>query len=127
MKEHNVIKEKSLDFSVRIFNLCRYVREKESEYILTKQLCKSGTSIGANIHEADAAQSNEDFFAKMHIALKEAYETEYWINLLLRTHLISEDEYRSIARDCKELVRLLISITKTTKEHINTKSSKAKK
>lgn len=121
MKEQNIVKEKSLDFSVRIYNLCRYVREKNSEYILTKQLCKSGTSIGANISEADAAQTHEDFFAKMHIALKEAYETEYWIKLMRRTRLISEEEYQSIDQDCKELVKLLMSITKTTKENIKTK------
>ncbi len=122
MKECNVVREKSLAFAVRIVNLGRYVRTKDGEHILTKQLIRSGTSIGANIREALMGQSDQDFFAKMHIALKEVYETEYWIELLYKCDYILEREFHSIYKDCNELTKLLTSITKTTKEKIQKKN-----
>lgn len=124
MKEYNVVREKSLQFAVRIVNLMRYIQGKDGEYILSKQLLKSGTSIGANIREALMGQSDEDFFAKMHIALKEVYETEYWIELLHKTNYISDKEFQSIFKDCNDLTKLLTSITKTTKEKIQNKNAK---
>lgn len=121
MKESNVVREKSLDFAVRVVKLSRYIQSRNAETILSRQLCKSGTSVGANIREAVMGQSTEDFFAKMHIALKEIYETEYWLELLFRTDYISQKEFDSIFADCNELTRLLTSITKTTKERLNSK------
>ena len=122
MKDYNAVREKSLAFAVRIVKLSRYIQEKFAEYILSKQLCRSGTSVGANVREAIMAVSAADFLAKMHIALKEIYETEYWIELIYRTDYISDNEYQSIFNDCNELTKLLTSITKTTKDRITKKS-----
>lgn len=118
MKQDNVVGEKSLLFAVRIVNLCRYLRRDKEEYVLSKQLLRSGTSIGANVHEAFFGQSREDFLSKMHIALKEVSETQYWLTLLFRTEYLSDKAYESISEDCRELTRILISITKTTKENL---------
>ena len=115
----NVLLSKSKAFAVRIVRLCRYLQEEKREFVLSKQLLRSGTSIGANVHEGKYAQSTEDFISKNSIALKEAAETEYWLELLHETGYINKDEYGSIAGDCNELVRLLTSIVKTTKEHKN--------
>ena len=110
------IQEKSFDFSVRIVNLCRYLREEQREFVLTKQLLRSGTSVGANVAEAQQAQSRQDFVHKSNIALKEAYETNYWLRLLHATGYLTNKEYESIITDCKELEKLLIAIVKTAKE-----------
>ena len=110
------IQEKSFGFAIRIVNLCRYLRDEQKEYILSKQLLRSGTSIGANVAEAQQAQSRPDFANKINIALKEAYETNYWIRLLYATQYLNEKEYESIIADCSEIERLLIAITKTAKE-----------
>ena len=110
---NNAVLEKSFDFSVRIVNLYKYLTEKKQEYILSKQLLRCGTSIGANITEAQRGQSKADFTAKMHIALKEAYEVEYWLKLFYKTEYIDEKSYKSISDDNEELIRLLISICKT--------------
>ena len=112
----NAIQEKSFHFAVRIVNLCRYLQTDRKEYILTKQLMKSGTSIGANVSESQQAQSRPDFISKLNIALKEAYETNYWLRLLYETNFLTNDEFQSIITDCQELERLLISIIKTSKE-----------
>ena len=112
----NPIQEKSFHFAVRIVNLCRYLQTDRKEYILTKQLMKSGTSIGANVSESQQAQSRPDFISKLNIALKEAYETNYWLRLLYETNFLTNDEFQSIITDCQELERLLISIIKTSKE-----------
>ena len=112
MKE-NVIIEKSFEFAVRITNLNKYIRQNHKEYVLSKQILRSGTSIGANVSEAQRAQSKADFTAKMSIALKEAYETEYWLRLLYRTEFITEKEFESIEKDVLELISILISICKT--------------
>jgi four helix bundle protein len=111
----NVVVEKSKNFAVRIVNLYKYLCADKQEYVLSKQLVRCGTSIGANIHEAINAQSRADFVSKMNIALKEANETEYWLELLHRTDFISESEYESIRPDCAELCKLLIAIVKTSK------------
>ena len=116
MKESNVIVDKSMNFAVRIVNLYKYLTKEKSEYILSKQLLRSGTSIGANVNEAVRAQSTADFVAKMHIALKESGETEYWIKLLEKTNYLSKVQADSIFKDCEELIKILVSILKTTKE-----------
>ena len=109
----NAVEEKSFSFAVRIVNLCKYIRDTKQEYILTKQLLRSGTSIGANIAEAQHAQSKADFAAKMQIALKETGETIYWLRLLKAADYCTELEFRSIYKDCIELEKLLVSIVKT--------------
>ena len=112
----NVIEIKSFDFAVRIVNLYKYLTDKKSEYVLSKQLLRSGTSIGANVAEAEQAQSKPDFVSKMNIALKETSETKYWIRLLRETQYLSEEESSSILTDCVELEKILISIVKSSKQ-----------
>ena len=112
----NIILSKSKAFAVRVVRLCRYLREEKKEFVLSKQLLRCGTSIGANVHEAKYAQSTDDFISKNSIALKEAAETEYWLELLYETDYLTKAEYDSIAEDCSELVRLLTAIVKTTKD-----------
>ena len=109
----NVALEKSFDFAVRIVNLYKYITNTKKEYVLSKQLLRSGTSIGANVTEAQRGQSKADFTAKMAIALKEAYEVEYWLRLLYKTEYMNGNEYDSIHKDIEELISLLISICKT--------------
>ena len=114
----NAIKEKSFKFAIRIVNLYKYLSEKKKEKILSKQLIRSGTSIGANVAEAEQAQSSADFISKMSIALKESAESKYWLSLLYETEFLSKDEYESIVFDCAELEKILVSIIKTTKKNI---------
>ena len=109
----NVLIEKSFDFAVRIVNLYKYLTKEKKEFILSKQLIRCGTSIGANITEAQRGQSKADFTAKMSIALKEAYETDYWLKLLYRTEYLNKKEYNSIDLEIRELISILISICKT--------------
>ena len=111
----NVIKEKSFRFAVRIVKLCQFLRETKNEYTISKQLLRSGTSIGANTAESRCAQSRPDFVAKLSIALKEAAETDYWLRLLYETDYLTQKQFVSLMRDCDELERLLASIIKTTK------------
>ena len=111
----NVIKEKSFAFAVRIVNLYKHLSESKKEFVLSKQLLRSGTSIGANVAEAEQAQSTPDFVSKMSIALKEASETEYWIRLLASTNYMTEAESVSILNDCVELKKILVSIVKSSK------------
>jgi len=113
----NVILDKTLDFSVRTVNLCKYLRSDKSEYVMSKQLLRCGTSIGANAHEATNGQSNRDFLSKMYIAYKEATETEYWLILLIRTEYLTPEQGNSILSDCIEIKRILASIIKTSKLH----------
>jgi len=110
----SVLKEKSYDFAIRTVNLNRFLRDEKHEYVLSKQLLRSGTAIGALIREAEYGQSRADFRSKMYIALKEANQTEYRLNLLLDTHFINEKEFNSISSDCAELIRMLIATVKTT-------------
>ena len=110
------IQEKSFQFAVRTVNLCKFLRTEHQEYILSKQLMRSGTSIGANVAEAQQAQSKPDFVHKMSIALKESYETAYWLRLLYATQYLQEKAFDSIMMDCEELVKLLTAIVKSSKE-----------
>ena len=112
--QENAIAEKSLAFAIRVVKLCKLLAGKR-EYVLSNQLLRSGTSIGANVREAQQGQSKKDFISKMSIALKEAAETEYWLVLLKESDCLSEKEYRSIANDCAELNRILIAIVKNSK------------
>lgn len=112
---NNPVEEKSFSFAVRIVKLGRYLNEQKKEFILSKQILRSGTSIGANIAEAQQAQSNADFISKMNIALKEAAETKYWIKLLEATGYLSNTETKSILAECIELERILYSIIRTSK------------
>ncbi len=109
----SVLRDKSKTFAVRIVRLYRYLCEEKKEFVLSKQLLKSGTSIGANIAEANCAISKKDFFAKMHIAFKECAESQYWLELLYETEYLTQAEYQLISNDCMELYRLLSSVTKT--------------
>ena len=110
----NVIVDKSFDFAVRIVNLSKYLVEQQKEYILSKQLLRSGTSIGANVFEAQRGQTKADFTAKMCIALKEANETDYWLKLLHRTEYLTEAQYTSIYEDMQEILGILTAICRTT-------------
>ena len=111
---YNVIVEKSFDFAVRIVNLHKYLNREHKEFVLAKQLLRSGTSIGANVSEAQRGQSKADFTAKMSIALKEASESEYWIKLLYRTEYLSKEQYDSLNADVQELIGLLMAICRTS-------------
>lgn len=117
MKTDNVVQNKSLLFAVRIVRLYQHLTKERQEFVLSKQLLKSGTSVGANIREALRGQTRQDFVAKMNISLKEIYETEYWLELLHKTEYIHQMEFESIFADCRELTKLLMSIVKTTKEN----------
>ena len=110
----NVIEIKSFDFAVRIVNLYKYLTNEKKEFVLSKQLLRSGTSIGANVAEAQKAQTKPDFNAKMNIALKEASETEYWLKLLYKTEYLTEKEFDNIEKDIKEIIAILVSICKKT-------------
>ena len=111
----NIIVQKSKKFAVRIIRLYQYLCDEKKEYTLSKQIVRSGTSIGANVKEAIRGQSKADFYAKMNIALKEASETEYWLELLFETNYLTQQQFQSIYPDCQELLKILISITKTQK------------
>ena len=112
---NSTIQEKSFQFAVRIVKLCRHLQTEKKEFILTKQLLRSGTSIGANVAEAQQAQSRPDFIAKLNIGLKEASETEYWLRLLHETDYLEEKSFQSIWSDCNEVKSLLVSIVKSSK------------
>ena len=114
MKENALI-DKSLAFASRIIKLHRYLVKDKKEAVISKQLVRSGTSIGANINEANYGQSKADFISKLHIALKETAETEYWLKLLIMSEYLSADMGRSILQDCLEIKRLLVSSIKTAK------------
>ncbi len=111
----SLLYSKSMDFAIRCVKFYKYLKEDKNIYVLSKQLLRSGTSIGANIRESRFAQSPADFESKLSIALKEAEETQYWIELLYRSELISEKEYTSIFQDSSEMVALLLSSLKTYK------------
>ena len=112
----SIMLSKSKDFAVEIVKICKIIKENQREYVLTSQLMRSGTSIGANIHESKYAHSKADFIAKMQIALKECYETEYWLELLNRTEYINNDQYRSLLNTCGQIRRMLISSINTLKK-----------
>ena len=112
----NIILDKSFDFAVRIVKLYKFLCDEKKEYILSKQLLRSGTSIGANINEAQAGQSKADFIAKMSIASKEARESKYWIELLIKTEYLNihDSHVQSIQNDVEEIIKLLTSIIKSS-------------
>ncbi len=109
----NAVLTKSKDFALRIIKLHRFLTVEKREDVLSKQILRSGTSIGANVKESTCAQSKADFYAKLYIAFKEAAETEYWLELLHESGLIDDKAFQSIYSDCQELLKLLSSITKT--------------
>lgn len=114
--KENVLIDKSVLFAARIVKLNKYLVKEKKEYIISKQIVRSGTSIGANINEANYGQSKADFISKMHIALKETAETEYWIRLLVMSEYIDEKTGDSLLKDCIELKRILIASVNTAKE-----------
>ena len=114
MKE-NILKVKSFDFAIRIVNLYKYLKKEHGEYILSQQLIRSGTSIGAIIREAEHAESAKDFVHKLSIGLKEVNESKYWLDLLMATDFMTKKMYDSINQDCEELLKMLISSVKTSK------------
>ena len=111
-----MIKEKTLNFAIRIVNFYKYLCDEKREFIMSKQILRSGTSIGANVSESKNAQTNPDYLTKMNIALKEADETQYWLELLFRTEYITKDEYQSLNNDLKEIIAILVSIVKKLKD-----------
>jgi len=115
-RKGSVVRDKSFAFAVRVVRLCQHVRQEKREYVLSKQLLRSGTAIGALIREADQAESRADFVHKMSIALKEANESEYWIQLLNETGYIDAKGAESIGADLTEILKLLVAIVKKNKE-----------
>jgi len=110
----NILVDLSMEFSVEIVNLCDSIKGKS---VLTNQLIRSGTSIGANIHEANYAHSRADFISKMQIALKECYETEYWLQLFMKTKIINEETYKELKNNCGKMRKILISSINTAKNN----------
>ena len=108
----HLLEDKCMDFFFCIIGLCRFLNEEKHEYRIADQMFRSGTSIGANIAEAQCAISKKDFIAKLYISLKESNETLYWLRLLQRTQYITNKQYESVYKDCEELKRMLVSITK---------------
>ena len=117
MARQSIVGDKSLAFAKRIAKFYRFLIDKKKETILSKQILRSGTSIGANIREGLFAQSRKDFISKMNIALKEAGETDYWLEILYSADYLTEMEFKSLKNDNDELIRMLSSIVKTTKEN----------
>lgn len=115
----SVMLEKAKDFAVEIVTICRLIKSDKKESVMTNQLLRCGTSIGANIHESKYAQSKADFVNKMQIALKECYESEYWLELLCRTDYLDEKEYRRLQTICGNIRRMLISSINTVKSQSN--------
>ena len=112
MKTDNVIVDKSKAFALKVIALYKKLCDTNREFVMSKQLLKSGTSIGANIKEAQQGQSKADFYAKLYISLKEASETEYWLELLHESGYIGEEEFSTIYQDCQEIIKILVAITK---------------
>ena len=111
-----MVEEKSFRFAIRIVKLYKHLRVSKNEFVLTKQLLRSGTSIGANIAEAQQAQSRADFISKLNISLKETAETDYWLRLLYATDYLSDAEFSSVHDDCTEIGKMLTAIIKSTKK-----------
>ncbi len=108
----NPVVSKSKTFALRVIKLYKYLTNEKKEYVLSKQVLRSGTGIGANVREAHRGQSDADFYSKMNIALKEADETAYWLELLQESEFINQESFDSIYKDCEELIRFLVSILK---------------
>lgn len=120
----NTAKYKSKKFAVRIVNLYKYLYNDKNEYVLSKQILRSGTSIGANIAEAECGSSKKDFLNKIYISLKECAETIYWLDLLFETDYLNQKEYISLKNDCEELRKMLSSTTKTISSTLNSQNPK---
>lgn len=118
MQEENIIKGKSFAFAIRIVKLYNYLTKEKKEFVLSKQILRSGTSIGANIREAVVGQTKPMFVAKLNIALCEANETDYWIDLLNATEYLTNNEIGTLKEECVELIKLLTSIIKKTRENL---------
>ncbi|MDR2928219.1 MAG: four helix bundle protein [Cytophagaceae bacterium] len=116
--KQNIIKEKSFTFALRIIKMYKFLTLEQKEFILSKQVIRSGTSIGANIEEACAGQSKKDFIAKMNISLKEAKETHYWLRLLFKSEYLKKDMFDSMISDCNEIILLLTRILQTSNENL---------
>lgn len=127
MDREKTVKYKSKKFAVRIVKLYKYLCVEKKEYVLSKQLLRSGTSIGANIAESECAISEKDFLSKIYIALKESAETIYWLDLLFETDYLSEIEYKSMKDDCEELRKMMSSTTKTMNSKLHSAYSKLTK
>ena len=111
-----MIRKKTIDFAIRIVNFYKYLCDEKKEYVMSKQILRSGTSIGANVRESKNAQTDPDYLTKMNIALKEADETQYWLEVLYSSSIISESEYKSLNDDLKEIIAILVSIVKKLKD-----------
>lgn len=114
----SVVADKSLKFAVRIVNVYKHLCKEKCEFVMSKQLLRSGTSIGANIAEAECAISPRDFLSKMYIAFKESSETRYWLRILNETDYLTQQEFESLTSDCQELIKILSKITQTTREKL---------
>lgn len=114
----NILKDKSYAFAIKVVKVCQYLNNSKKEYVISKQLLRSGTSVGALIREAEFGQSKKDFISKMSISLKEANETDYWITILKDTDYISTDEYKILKNDIEEILRMLVSSIKTAKKNL---------
>ena len=112
---NSILRDKAKEFAKNIVFLCRNMKSEHKETVLINQLLRSGTSIGANIHEAQYAQGTKDFISKLEIAQKECYETEYWLELLFETDCLSEENYKKLHNECGAIRRMLISSLKTVK------------
>ena len=121
MNKENTARNKSKKFAVRIVNLYKHLCEEKKEYVLSKQVLRSGTSIGANLAEAEYAISEKDFLSKVYIALKESAETVFWLDLLYQTKYLTETEYNSINEEVLELLKMLKATTKTLAKKLNSK------
>jgi len=112
MKENNIIRDKSKEFAIRIINLFKFLSQSK-EFVISNQILRSGTSIGANVAESECAISKKDFTNKLYIALKECNETLYWLELLVATNYIDDKQFQSLYNDCEEVKKILVSTTKT--------------
>lgn len=127
MEQEKTVKFKSKKFSVRVVNLYKYLCDEKKEFVLSKQILRSGTSIGANIAESECAISEKDFLSKIYIALKECVETNYWLDLLFDTDYLSKEQYDSVRADCEEIRKMLSSTTKTLNSKLHSPNSKLPK
>lgn len=118
-KKPNIIQEKSLNFAIRIVNLHKFLKEEKKEYVMSKQLLRCGTAVGALVREAEHAESSADFVHKLTIAQKEANEADYWLELLVKTNYLDNEQFLSLTSDIKEMKKILASIIITSKEKLN--------
>ena len=121
MEENKTARYKSKKFAIRIVNLYKYLCAEKKEFVLSKQILRSGTSIGANLAESEYGISNRDFLLKVYIALKESAETLYWLDILFETNYLEHSEHQSLKIDCEEILKMLKATTKTLSQKINSK------